>query len=411
MQNSSTSIGGSIVMSTFLRDTESVSMGALSVFLIVPDEQRRHALAQAFSGAQARIARELASYPAMDDLGPIAGSDYDVIVVDLEPDAEAALDVVENICSANSSVTVMIYAAHAAPDMLVRCMRAGAREFLSEPLQPGAVAEALVRASVRREEVRRSKKTTGKIFVFAGAKGGSGVTTVATNFALSLAKDSAKVLLIDLDLHLGDAALAVGVTSKFSTADALENANRLDSDFLSVMLAKHRSGLSVLAGPDAVSGVHLTKEAVEKLLRIAGEDFEYVVVDAGGNPADVFETLFEAAAAVYLVTQLGIPDLRNANRLIKRYFSGPDGKKLEVVLNRFLARSAEIDDAAITKALTRPPKWKVPNDFPAARKAQNSGVPIAMEDSPISRIIREMAWTASGQTARHEKKKKFGLFG
>jgi pilus assembly protein CpaE len=411
IENLSIPIGGSIVMSTFLRDTDTVSMSALSVFLIVPDEQRRRALAQAFSGAQARIARELASYPAMDDVGQIADSDCDVIVVDLDPDAETALDVVENICGANSSVTVMIYAAHAAPDMLVRCMRAGAREFLSEPLQPGAVAEALVRASVRREEVRRSKKTSGKVLVFAGAKGGAGVTTVATNFALTLAKDSAKVLLIDLDLHLGDAALAVGVSSKFSTADALENTNRLDSDFLSVMLAKHSSGLSVLAGPDAVSGVHLTREAVEKLLRIAGEDFDYVVVDAGANPADVFETLFDAATAVYLVTQLGIPDLRNANRLINRYFSGTDGKKLEVVLNRFLARSAEIDDAAITKALTRPAKWRVPNDFPAARKAQNSGVPIAMEDSPISRIIREMAWAASGQTGRSEKKRRFGLFG
>jgi pilus assembly protein CpaE len=134
-------------------------------------------------------------------------------------------------------------------------------------------------------------------------------------------------------------------------------------------------------------------------------------VDAGGNPSDVFETLFEAATAVYLVTQLGVPDLRNANRLISRYFSGPDGKKLEVILNRFVARSAEIDEAAITKALTRPAKWKVPNDFPAARKAQNSGTPIAMEDSPISRVIREMAWAASGQTGKHEKKKRFGLFG
>lgn len=398
-------------MSSFLRDTESVSMSALSVFLIVPGEQRRRALAQAFTGSQARIAREFASYPGIDDLGQIAESDCDVIVVDLEPDAETALDIVENICGANSSITVMIYAAHAAPDMLVRCMRAGAREFLSEPLQPGAVAEALVRASVRREEVRRSKKASGKVLVFAGAKGGSGVTTVASNFALSLAKDSAKVLLVDLDPHLGDAALSVGVTSKFSTADALENTSRLDADFLSVMLAKHQSGLSVLAGSDAVSGVHLTKDAVDKLLRIANENFEYVVVDAGGNPADVFETLFGVAATVYLVTQVGIPDLRNANRLINRYFSGPDGKKLEVVLNRFVTRSTEIDDAAIAKALTRPPKWKIPNDFPAARKAQNSGVPMAMQESPISRVIREMAWAASGQTGRHEKKKKFGLFG
>ena len=216
---------------------------------------------------------------------------------------------------------------------------------------------------------------------------------------------------MDLDLHLGDAALSLGVTSKFSAADALENANRLDSDFLSVMLAKHSTGLSVLAGPDAVSGIHLTKDAVDRLVQVAREGFDYVVLDTGANPADICETVFQAATAVYLVTQLGVPDLRNANRLIARYFGGVNGNKLEIVLNRFQARSAEIDDAAITKALTRPAKWKVPTDFPAARKAQNSGTPIALEDSPISRVIREMAWAASGQTARQEKKKRFGLFG
>lgn len=211
-----------MVMSTSIRDTESVSMSALSVFLIVPDNERRHAIAKALSGTQAHIGGELAAYPRMDDLAQISGADYDVIVVDLDPDPEAALDVVENVCAANAAVTVMIYAAHASSEMLVRCMRAGAREFLSEPLQPGAVAEALVRASVRREEVGRTKKTAGKLFVFAGAKGGCGVTTLATNFALSLAKEAGKVLLVDLDLHLGDAALSLGVASKFSAADALE---------------------------------------------------------------------------------------------------------------------------------------------------------------------------------------------
>lgn len=400
-----------MVMSTSIRDTESVSMSALSVFLIVPDNERRHAIAKALSGTQAHIGGELAAYPRIDDLAQISGADYDVIVVDLDPDPEAALDVVENVCAANATVTVMIYAAHASSEMLVRCMRAGAREFLSEPLQPGAVAEALVRASVRREEVGRTKKTAGKLFVFAGAKGGCGVTTLATNFALSLAKEAGKVLLVDLDLHLGDAALSLGVASKFSAADALENTNRLDLDFLSAMLAKHQAGLSVLAGADAVSNVHPTKDAVGRLLQVAREGFDYVVVDAGAKPADLSETLFEAATAVYLVTQLGIPDLRNANRLIARYFSGPGARKLEVVLNRFQARSAEIDDAAITKALTQPAKWKVPNDFPAARKAQNSGVPIAMEPSPIARVMREMAWAASGQTGKPERKKKFGLFG
>jgi pilus assembly protein CpaE len=401
-----------MVMSTFMRGSESVSMGAeLSVVVIGPDEQRRRTIAAAFSGPQSQVSREFTSYPPIDDLSQLFEADHDVVLVDLDPNPEKALDVIETLCASDSALTVIVYSARTDSELLVRCMRAGAREFLNEPVLPNAVAEALVRASVRRDEVRRVRKALGKLFVFAGAKGGAGTTTLAANFAVSLARDSGgKAALLDLDPQLGDAALSLGVSSKFSTADALENTHRLDSDFLSVMLAKHASGLAVLSAPDAVSNVHPVRSSIDKLVRIAREDFNYVVVDLGGSPADVREGLFAAATTVYLVAQVAVPELRNANRLIARYFTGPDEGKLEIVLNRFTSRTVEIDDAAITKALTRPAKWKVPNDFAAARRAQNTGVPIVLEDSLLARCIRDMARIASGQPGAQEKKKRFGLF-
>ena len=85
---------------------------------------------------------------------------------------------------------------------------------VTEPLLRETVAEALVRASARVQEVRRQKKVSGQVLVFTGAKGGSGVTTVASNFALALAKEATgKVVLVDLDLQLGDAALTLGISS------------------------------------------------------------------------------------------------------------------------------------------------------------------------------------------------------
>lgn len=79
--------------------------------------------------------------------------------------------------------------------------------------------------------------------------------------------------------------------------------------------------------------------------------------------------------------------------------------------NRFTAREVEIDEAAITKALTQPAKWKIPNDYAAARKAQNTGVPLVSEKSQIARALAEMARAASGQAPVAGRKKKFGLFG
>ena len=400
------------LMSTSTRNPDSLSMSALSVVLVSPSAARRQALVRALNGPQASIARELTAYPSVGDLAHLIDADYDIVVVDLDADPERALDVVEGVCSGNSSMTVMVSSSHANPELLVRCMRAGAREFLTEPLAADTIAEALVRASARRQETRRQKKTAGKVLVFVGAKGGSGATTVASNFAVALAKESGgKVALVDLDFQLGDTALALGITTQFSILDALENILRLDSDFLSTLLTKHDSGVSVLAAPDKFTSFHPSTNAVEKLLRIMRDDFAYVLVDAGAGLSDMYGTLFEIADTVYLVTQVNVPELRNSNRLITRYFNTAESAKLQVVLNRFTSRTIEIDENSISKALTQPVRWRLPNEYAIARRAQDAGAPLVLDNTAISRALIEMARAACGQPVQAGKKKRFGLFG
>ena len=61
-----------------------------------------------------------------------------------------------------------------------------------------------------------------------------------------------------------------------------------------------------------------------------------------------------------------------------------------------------------------PAAWKVPGDFAAVRSAQNTATPLALEDTPISRVIfkRQMARAACMVLLEPaEKKKKFTLFG
>lgn len=390
-----------------------LAMKALSVVLISPSAERRRAIAHALSDAvQATIAREVTDYPNADDVARLVRADYGVVLVDFDGDPERALALVENVCASNSSTTVMVLSSRADSELLVRCMRAGAREFLVEPIPPNLLTEAFIRAAARRQESPARKKSAGKIFMFLGAKGGSGATTVSTNFAVALAKASgANVALLDLHLQLGEVALTLGLAPQFSISDAFENIHRLDSDFLSTLLARHSSGVSVLAAPDKVSAVPVSGDSIERLLQILRDDFLYVVIDAGPSSSNVYDTLFELADTVYLITQVNLPELRNANRLITRYFTGAAGDKLEVVLNRFIPRGLEVDENSVNKALTRPAKWKVPNEYAAVRRAQNAGTPLALEDTAVSRLLFEMARSVCGQSVQTEKKRRFSLFG
>jgi pilus assembly protein CpaE len=399
------------LMSIFAHDAGALGTDVLSVALIGPEPQGRNAVAKAVLGFRAGAVREFSSYPDLDDLPRILKLEFDVIIIELDSNPEHALDLVEHICG-HTSATVMVYSAHTDSELLVRCMRAGAREFLTQPIAPTTIAEAMVRASVRRPSHRPAKKAEGKLLIFLGAKGGSGVSTLAANFAVALAQDSRqRTALLDLNFPLGNTAIDLGLTAPLSAADALMNLDRLDSHFLSTVMIKHSSGLSVLAAPDHYAPLDVREDSIEKLVNVVRQDFDYVIVDAGAGMGLAGRALLSSATTVYLVLQVSLPELRNANRIVSEFFRS-ETPQLEIVLNRFSPRSVEIDEEAINKALTMPVKWRVPSDYPAVRRAQNTASPIALEGSAISQVIRQMANSAPGYSPAVEaKKKKFSIFG
>jgi pilus assembly protein CpaE len=373
---------------------DSAKANALSVALIVPDAMRRRSLARALVASHFTIAREFGAYPSPGDLPETARLDCPVVVVDLDNDVEQAMRVIEGICSRNVAMTVMAYSSRNDSTLLRRSMQAGAREFLVEPLLQETVVEAYTRASARRPN---QEKAVGKTLVFMPSKGGVGVTTIALNFALALSKESgATVVVVDLDFELGEIALGLGMTAEFSVVDALLNPARLDKEFLSTLLLRDSSGLAVLASAEEYNFFHSPAEGAGKLFQILREEFDYVIVDAGTCHSHVQESVLDIADRLYLVTEMTFPALRNAHRIVS-FLSGRDRScALEVIVNRYTSRN-DIEESSATKALGRPINWKIPNGYAAARAAQDSGVPLALKISPISRAIVQMAKAACGK--------------
>jgi len=398
-------------MSNHIEIADALNTGVLSIAVISPDEQRRKAALVELSGCHSGPVREFtAHYPALDEVSRVIGHSFDVVLVDLDSDLEYALDLVETICR-HDLATPMVYSAQASPDLLVRCMRAGARELLSLPFSCGEMAEALVRVSALLSSARPAKKTDGRLLVFLGAKGGSGVTTVACNFAVSLAQEHRqRTLLIDLNLPLGDAAISLGIKAQHSIVNAFQNSSRLDSHFLSTLLVRHDSGLCVLAAPSELATTYVSVEAIDKLLEVARQEFDYVVVDAGARLDLQRKHLFDGSATIYLITQAGIPELRNSHRLISQ-LSTQGSPKLEIVLNRYDSRNLEIDEEHIAKVLNRPAQWRIPNNYAAVRQMQNTATPLTEGGSHIARAIRQMTESVCGRPTIPEKKKRFSFFG
>jgi pilus assembly protein CpaE len=115
--------------------------------------------------------------------------------------------------------------------------------------------------------------------------------------------------------------------------------------------------------------------------------------------------LFKTASTIYLVTQAGISELRNSNRLISQFFS-EGGPRLEIVLNRFAPHlQAGVNEEVITKALGMPVRWKIPDDHDATRQMQSNATGISPANSPISRLISEMASSVPYPRSRVSRRK------
>ena len=150
------------------------------------------------------------------------GSQADVAIVDARADAGRAMAAVERLRAASASVAIFVVADDARPDVILQAMRAGANEFLTWPPVQAAFSEALGRAAARRQASTGARHAT--TLVFFGAKGGSGTTTLAVNCAVELARLSKRpTIIVDLNPGLGEVSLFLGMRSRFTLLDAMDN--------------------------------------------------------------------------------------------------------------------------------------------------------------------------------------------
>jgi pilus assembly protein CpaE len=316
----------------------------------------------------------------------------DLYVVDIRHDASSGLATIERLRAGHDGVPIFAIAAAAESDLILQAMRAGANEFV--PWSPGANNQASrsmeesFHGAVRRAAARREASSAGArqpcvTYVFLGAKGGAGTTTVAVNSAVELARLSKRpTVIIDLKQCLGEVALFLGVRPRFTVLDALENLHRLDKDFLKELVSKHKSGLDILAGSEQFDRPNPQDSgAIEELLRNLSKLYEHIVIDTGNMMNACSVSALYAAETVFLVTNPDVPSIRNAQRLIDRVRQlGAGSERVKILLNR-VSDQHLIAPKQIETALGYGIHHMFASDYRTVSEALNSGVPLSMTNN------------------------------
>ena len=205
------------------------------------------------------------------------------LIVDISGDPEGAIKAIEKVKQAAPDVFVIVSNFHADGETVIACMRAGANEFLLQPIKRTEFRDAigrLERAPKRASGATESK--LGKIYTFIGTKGGVGTTTLAVNFASVLAQRKQSTVLVDLDWIGNDVAMQIGATPQYTLLEVAENLERLDQALFEGFVTRDPLGFFLVGPPDALEHTtpfsdHMFREFATFLV----EKYDAIVVDGG----------------------------------------------------------------------------------------------------------------------------------
>ena len=389
-----------------MSQAENVPVLLLSSALAFREDLKRRLSAISFLAPATEIGGPAGAFDVAREELKLAGPSC--LMLDLDPSRDEALRLIAELAEKRPEVRVVAFSSDVGADKILEAVRGGAAEFISKPADDKVLMDALLR--LRRHFAPRAPQTppgAAQVLTFFSTKGGSGATTVACNAAVSLARMGKSVLLLDLDLQLGELSLFLGLKPRYTVLDLIANLHRADEALLKTFVMKHESGVHLLAGPDSPEkeGV-VGGEQIRKAIQFLREHYQYVLIDMPNNYYDYAVGTLDQADRMFLVCTADLPSLKNIQRTLGIFEKlGFARSRMHVVLNRFEKGDEGVDRNAVERVAGKV-FWSIPNDYPTVIRSINSGIPLASTNhTEIARSFRGLAQEIGGGATRKDEEK------
>ena len=240
------------------------------------------------------------------------------LILDLASDPDGAIRILEKVKQAAPHLYVIASNYQADGEAVIAAVRAGANDFLVQPVRRLDLREAIGRYERAPKHVGPVVSRLGKVYAFLGVKGGVGTTTMAVNFAGVLAQRKQNCVLLDLDWTANDAALQCGVSPQNTLIEVGENLERMDQQLFEGFVTRDPLGFFLVGPPDALEHPgYFTEPMFREFATFLVEKYDSVVADLGTNITSELGTgALQVASQVFLVMSQELPAIRNAQRYL-----------------------------------------------------------------------------------------------
>lgn len=375
-------------------------------------EQRiRRAIGPHYNGSLRRWHDEIMLTDPARAVKELIAEGADIVGIGPDVDLDIALQLSSMFDASHPEISVVLIA-EPTKGFWQKAMRAGVRDVLTTKADDEEIKRVFERVS---ESSRRRRSNlldeisdgqpSGRVITLIAPKGGSGKTALATNLAVALSRGEEKVVLIDLDLQFGDVAGCLSLHPENTIANLAAAPDHLSATALKVFLTPMNQNLFVLCAPESpAEGEEVSNRAVERAVRLIGEEFHYVVIDTSAGLTEATLAAIELSTDLLFVCDLSAAAVRAMRKVVDALDRlGIEEPRRHFVLNRADSKvGIEIDEAAAVVGLP------VAIEIPSARDvplSMNLGVPV-IESAPRTQVGKSFLSVASLFTVQPEKPSK-----
>ncbi|MCH7320953.1 MinD/ParA family protein [Solibacillus sp. MA9] len=237
----------------------------------------------------------------------------------------------------------------------------------------------------------------GRSIAVISGKGGVGKSNFTTNFAAMLAKSGKKVVILDMDIGMGNVHILVGKSVKYSLKDYLDGNLALED-----VMVTTSEGMNYISGGSGMSSLmDWSPEVFGRLLtalETLQRDYDFVLFDMGAGIVEWSLELLTSLDEMIVISTAEPTSIMDAYSMMKFIHLKDDSKTFYILCNRaFNIEEGQDTTKRLKTVMEHFLKKEVvvlgslPED-PVVRQAvrQQSLFTTLYPDAPISRTMQKI---------------------
>lgn len=187
--------------------------------------------------------------------------------------------------------------------------------------------------SLRLRLNRRNEQSATKAIAITSGKGGVGKSNVSLNFSIMLSKRGFRVLLLDMDIGMGNIDILLGQSSHATIIDLF-----YERFSLYELIKNGPENISFIAGGTGLANIFtMDEEKVDFFLtqlQLVSEQYDYLIFDMGAGISEDRLRLLKAVHEIFIVTTPEPTAMTDAYAMMKYVHMQEKNIPFYVIVNR-----------------------------------------------------------------------------